>query len=166
LQAAALGKGGEVFILDMGQPVSVLALAQDMIRLSGLEPDKDIEIKLTGIRPGEKLFEELATDNAMRATARISNNSARPKGARQHIGRASAPREARGAERSHEERAAKTAHSKGFVGRVKAADWGVLVGGIEELLSAVDGADERAVYAGLRRLIPEFTGESARVEAV
>ena len=62
LQAAALGKGGEVFILDMGAPVSVLALAEDMIRLSGFEPGEDIEIRITEIRPGEKLFEELATD--------------------------------------------------------------------------------------------------------
>lgn len=59
LQAGALGKGGEIFILDMGQPVKILDLAQDMIRLSGLTPYEDIDIKFTGIRKGEKLFEEL-----------------------------------------------------------------------------------------------------------
>ncbi len=60
-QAAALSKGGEIFILDMGQPVRIVDLAHDLIRLSGFEPDKDIEVRFTGIRPGEKLFEELST---------------------------------------------------------------------------------------------------------
>ena len=59
LQAAALGNQGEVFVLDMGEPVKVYDLAMDLIRLTGLEPDVDIEVLLTGMRPGEKLFEEL-----------------------------------------------------------------------------------------------------------
>ena len=59
LQAGALGSGGEIFILDMGQPVKILDLAEDMIRLSGLTPYEDIDIQFTGIRGGEKLFEEL-----------------------------------------------------------------------------------------------------------
>ncbi|NUR33000.1 MAG: polysaccharide biosynthesis protein [Gemmatimonadaceae bacterium] len=59
LQAAALGDQGEVFVLDMGEPVRVYDLALDLIRLSGLEPDVDIEVRLTGTRPGEKLYEEL-----------------------------------------------------------------------------------------------------------
>jgi FlaA1/EpsC-like NDP-sugar epimerase len=61
LQAGAMGKGGEVFVLDMGKPIRILDLAQDMIRFYGLEPDKDIPIVFTGKRPGEKLFEELFT---------------------------------------------------------------------------------------------------------
>jgi FlaA1/EpsC-like NDP-sugar epimerase len=62
LQAGAIGKGGEIFILDMGEPVRILDLARDTIRLSGLQPDEDIQIVYTGMRPGEKLNEELETD--------------------------------------------------------------------------------------------------------
>ncbi len=59
LQAGALANGGEVFVLDMGEPVYIYDLAKDIVRMSGLVPNKDIEIKITGLRPGEKLFEEL-----------------------------------------------------------------------------------------------------------
>lgn len=60
VEAGAIGERGEVFILDMGEPVSILELANDMIRLHGLVPGKDIEIRFTGIRPGEKIHEELS----------------------------------------------------------------------------------------------------------
>ena len=59
LQAGAFAKGGEIFVLDMGQPVRIYDLACDLIKLSGFEPNKDIEINVTGLRPGEKLYEEL-----------------------------------------------------------------------------------------------------------
>jgi FlaA1/EpsC-like NDP-sugar epimerase len=62
LQASVMGKGSEIFVLDMGEPVRIVDLAKNMIRLSGHEPDGDIAIQFTGLRPGEKLFEELCGD--------------------------------------------------------------------------------------------------------
>ncbi len=63
LEAGAMSKGGEIFMFDMGQPVRIVELAQKMIRLSGFQPDKEIKIVFTGLRPGEKLFEELLSSN-------------------------------------------------------------------------------------------------------
>jgi FlaA1/EpsC-like NDP-sugar epimerase len=63
LQASVLGKGGEVFMLDMGEPVKIVDLARDLIALSGLAVDRDIEITFSGLRPGEKLYEEMFTLN-------------------------------------------------------------------------------------------------------
>lgn len=63
LEAATMGKGGEVFVFDMGEPVKIVDLAKKMIQLSGLEVNKDIAIQFTGLRPGEKLYEELLNNN-------------------------------------------------------------------------------------------------------
>ena len=62
LQAGTMGVGGEIFVFDMGEPVKIVDLAERMIRLSGFEPDIDIKIVYTGLRPGEKLYEELLSD--------------------------------------------------------------------------------------------------------
>jgi len=67
LEAAVIGKGGEIFVFDMGQPVKILDLARKMIQLTGLTPDRDISIRFTGLRPGEKMYEELfkSTENLL-----------------------------------------------------------------------------------------------------
>jgi FlaA1/EpsC-like NDP-sugar epimerase len=70
LQAGAYAKGGEIFVLDMGEPVRIYDLAEKIIRLSGLEPFKDIDILITGLRPGEKLYEErLMKEEGLKKTA-------------------------------------------------------------------------------------------------
>lgn len=85
LQASLIGAGSEIFVLDMGEPVRIMDLARNMIRLSGLEPGQDIEIRVVGLRPGEKLFEELRlTDEE---TERTRNEKVRKlQGARTDIG--------------------------------------------------------------------------------
>ena len=72
LQAGAFAKGGEIFVLDMGQPVRIDDLARNMIRLSGFEPDVDIPVVYSGLRPGEKLYEELLMGEE--GLARTSND--------------------------------------------------------------------------------------------
>jgi FlaA1/EpsC-like NDP-sugar epimerase len=64
LEAGAMGNGGEIYIFDMGQPVKIIDLAKKMIRLAGFTPDKEIKIKIVGLRPGEKLYEELLNDSS------------------------------------------------------------------------------------------------------
>ena len=79
IQAGSMAKGGEVFLLDMGKPVKIVDMARDMIKLSGLEPGKDIQLEFTGIRPGEKLFEELLTaEEGSSATSHKRIFTARP----------------------------------------------------------------------------------------
>jgi FlaA1/EpsC-like NDP-sugar epimerase len=76
IQAGALGKGGEVFVLDMGDPIKVLDLAKELIHLSGFEVGEDIEIKIVGLRPGEKMFEEILTEEER---SRVLGNSGHEK---------------------------------------------------------------------------------------
>lgn len=74
VQAGGIAKGGEVFILDMGEPVKILTLAENLIKLSGFTPYVDIDIKFTGLRPGEKMYEELSLAEEMEGRQRTSNN--------------------------------------------------------------------------------------------
>ena len=64
LEAGAMGNGGEIYIFDMGKPVKIIDLARKMIKLAGFVPDKDIKIQIVGLRPGEKLYEELLNDTS------------------------------------------------------------------------------------------------------
>jgi FlaA1/EpsC-like NDP-sugar epimerase len=85
MQAAVIGEGGEIFVLDMGEPVKVRYLAEQMIRLSGRRPDLDIRIEYIGLRPGEKLYEELFyRSEELVATAhpkiRVARSPAQPAG--------------------------------------------------------------------------------------
>ena len=66
LQACSMGHGGEIYVLDMGEPIKINYLAEQMIRLSGLIPNEDIDIEYTGLRPGEKMYEELFYDSEIR----------------------------------------------------------------------------------------------------
>lgn len=74
VQAGGMASGGEIFVLDMGEPVKILTLAENLISLSGYKPYVDIDIKFTGLRPGEKLYEELALEDEVADRKMTANN--------------------------------------------------------------------------------------------
>src|SRR5690606_39529384 len=77
IEAGCMGKGGEIFVFDMGKSVKIVDLAEKMIKLSGLVPYKDIDIKFMGLRPGEKLYEELLNDLENRSEEHTSELQSR-----------------------------------------------------------------------------------------
>ena len=123
LQAAAMGAGGEVYLLDMGEPVRILDLARQLIQLAGLREGDDVEIAITGLRPGEKLREEL---------------------------------------HSADEHARPTRHPRIMSWELAPADDAVLTAGVDDLERAALAGDERAVRAGLHRLVPEYDEAGGR----
>jgi FlaA1/EpsC-like NDP-sugar epimerase len=74
VQAGGVANGGEIFVLDMGEPVKIYDLAKNLIRLSGYEPDVDIKIEFTGLRPGEKMYEELSMSEENEGRIKTKNN--------------------------------------------------------------------------------------------
>jgi FlaA1/EpsC-like NDP-sugar epimerase len=127
LQAAALGQGGEVFMLDMGEPVRIADLAHDLIRLSGLEPGRDVDIAYTGLRPGEKLFEELSVaGEAYEQTVHSKIFAYRngPEGT----------------------------DSNG----VARLDWAQLAGQVATLIAAAERGDRADIRLRLQELVPEY----------
>jgi len=130
LQAQSMGRGREVFVLDMGEPVLIADLARNMIRLAGLEPEVDLEIRYTGLRPGEKLYEELISEG-------------------EHI--------------------KPTHHKKIKIFQGEQASRAQIERWIAELREVMETADDRAIRAHLKLLVPEYawsgTPRTARLVA-
>ncbi len=121
LQAAAMGHGGEIFLLDMGEPVKIVDLARELIILSGFRPGEDIEIAFSGIRPGEKLFEELS----------IKGEDMQP-----------------------------TRHPKIAIWKNKPIDHNELTAAVERLIEAARCRDHDGIVAEIKKIIPEYCGDS------
>ena len=144
LQAATMGQGEEVFVLDMGEPVRIVDLARDLIRLSGLEPDHDIKIRFTGLRPGEKLYEELFASS-------------------EQYGRTEHEKILRfGNGHCDEKDTEGDAGSKAALPATLTDD--VLSSKLEALFDAASCQDEESMRLALRSLVPQYSGEQ-RVRA-
>jgi FlaA1/EpsC-like NDP-sugar epimerase len=122
LQTAAMGRGGEIFILEMGTPVRIVQMARDLIRLCGKEPDAEIEIKYTGLRPGEKMYEELITEG---------------------------------------EGIVPTEHEKIMVLRGQGMSLAELEEPLARLQELAKAHDAMGIKAALKKIIPEYTPQSA-----
>ena len=132
LQAGALGRGGELFVLNMGTPIRIADMARDLIRFSGKEPDVDIPVVFTGLRPGEKLYEELITDGeGIVATRHEKIMVLRP-----------------------DEQSGISAEDKAF-----RRQW--LAGRLDRLFGLAERQDTCGIKAALAELVPEYAGQDA-----
>jgi len=141
LQAGALGQNGEIFILQMGTPVKIADMARDLITLSGKEPDRDIQIVYTGLRPGEKLYEELITEGEGIVPTEHEKIMVL-KAERLEVGGQRSEAQGQEAGRQGSDEAFK--------------QW--LMQGVEELYRLADHQhDAKAIKAKLKELVPEYT---------
>ena len=136
LQAGSLGEGGEVFILEMGTPVNIADMARDLIRLSGKDPDFDIKIVYTGLRPGEKLYEELITQGeGIVPTSHEKILVLRPNG-----------------------------DWHGHGSQEKFMEW--LMAGVNKLYEKAEKHDSKGIRAGMKELVPEYQPDKGNVSVL
>jgi FlaA1/EpsC-like NDP-sugar epimerase len=165
LQAAVLGRGGETFVLDMGEPVRIVDLARDLINLSGLEEGRDIDIVFTGLRPGEKLTEELfVPGEAYQRTAHAKifiATEGDPGSPVQRIGDPGSPVQRIGDPGSPVQRIGDPGSPVQRIGELatgRPADVATIDVMIDSLIGLAQRGDERTIKHALLALIPEFSG--------
>ena len=161
LQAGAIGSGEEIFILKMGIPIRIADMAHDIIRLSGFNPDEDIEIKYIGLRPGEKLFEELITEGegiqetehenimVLKAHSAESTPVESPKGFRGNEN--STPVPSTGAT------PVPSTGATGQAGQARQMTMKEMNEHIKRLVKFAEDYDEKGIKEELKRIVPEYT---------
>lgn len=152
LQAMSMGRGGEVFVLDMGVPIKISDMARDLIKLYGLEPDSDIEIKYVGLRPGEKLYEELITqDEGITKTAHAKILMLRRNGKAE--GLLARPQQPKQEKRKGESICSKP-YERHEPYEANSAAW--LAHHVMELVEFANARDSKAIKSKLKEIVPEY----------
>jgi FlaA1/EpsC-like NDP-sugar epimerase len=161
LEAGAMGNGGEIFIFDMGKPVKIIDLARKMIKLAGFIPDKDIKIEVVGLRPGEKLYEELLNDSAKTLPTHHEKIMI--------------------AEEVHEEidflfdevadlndtsKTLPTHHHKIMIAQETHDDYDTLFTDIEELISLSHFVSNEEIVSQMKKIVPEFVSMNSAFEVL